>query len=348
MNIYGILSQFAPARGGFARVITEEKIKNKDQNRRPIAGLSLLFAALYLGLMGQAAALEKVDKQVNISPETQVQIKVQRGEVQILSWDNPAVSVTGTLDELSEGFIFELQGNQLKIEDKMPQSYRGNGSNGTKLIIKVPNTVNLSADTVSANLQVSQTQGAVNLHSVSGNIHATQLAGSPSLQTISGKIVALNLDGNIQLETVSGAIEDTDSKGKISYRLVSSDLTSQSLGESIHVEQVSGEINATWHYAKEIELQSVSGDSQVSLANSLTQANFASVSGDITLSFTQLPDAEFKISGGPGGKIHNSLSQDKPQQPQYVPSASLSFQTGSGSAKVALDTISGSLSLKQQ
>lgn len=308
----------------------------------------LIIATLSLGLMTHAFAAEQVDKQLRIESGTPIQIKVQRGEVLIQSWDKNEVSVSGTLDELSEGFIFEQQGNQLKIEDKMPRQYNGNGKDGSKLTIKVPHTVNLSADTISANLQISQLQGELALNTVSGNISASHLNGKPALHTVSGDITTQGLNGNIQLETVSGEIQDTDSKGEINYRLVSGDLNSQTLAQQITVEQVSGEITANWSQAKEIHLRSVSGDSQVSLANSINKANLESVSGDITLTFTQLPDASFDLNGGPGGSIKNSVSQDAPQKQKYLPNEELSFKIGAGNANVKMATISGDLILKRQ
>lgn len=309
---------------------------------------SLLVSTLCLGLMGNVLAAQSVDKQLSVSSDTQLQIKVQRGDVTIQTWDKSEVSVTGTLDELSEGFVFEQQGNSLNIEDKMPRHYNGNNDNGSQLTIKVPKTVKLSADTISANLQVAETQGELDLNTVSGNINANNLSGKPELHTVSGDITTKALDGKIKLETVSGTIQDTDSKGEMNYRLVSGDLKSHTQAEKVTIEQVSGEVNANFSVTKEIELRTVSGDSQVSLAKNFNKANFESVSGDITVIFNDVPDASFNLDGGPGGKINNGLTQDVPQKQKYVPSTELSFQTGSGAANVKMNTISGHLILKKQ
>ncbi|MCL1088116.1 DUF4097 domain-containing protein [Shewanella profunda] len=308
---------------------------------------SLLVSTFYLGLMGSVFAAQSVDKQLSISSGTQLQIKVQRGDVQIQSWDKNEVSVTGTLDELSEGFVFEQKGNNLNIEDKMPRHYNGSDDKGSKLTIKVPKTVKLSADTISANLQIAQTQGELDLNTVSGNISADNLGGSPSLHTVSGDITTKGLEGKVMLDTVSGKIQDTESKGEIKYRLVSGDLDSKTLAEKVKVEQVSGEVTANFSTAKDISVRTVSGDIQVSLAKTFDKANLESVSGDITATFAEQPDASFDLNGGPGGKIKNGLSQDVPQKQKYVPNESLSFQTGAGTADVTMNTISGNLTLKK-
>ena len=251
-------------------------------------------------------------------------------------------------DELSEGFVFEQQGNSLNIEDKMPRHYNGSNDKGSQLTIKMPKTVKLSADTISANLQVAEAQGELDLNTVSGDIKANNLSGKPELHTVSGDIITQALDGKVKLETVSGTIQDTDSKGEMNYRLVSGDLKSQTQAEKVTVEQVSGEVNANLSLAKEIVLRTVSGDSKVSLAKNFNRANLESVSGDIIVTFADMPDASFDLDGGPGGKIKNTLTQDEPKKQKYVPRAELSFQTGSGAASVKMNTISGDLVLKKQ
>ncbi len=309
---------------------------------------SILVSSLYLGLIGHAFAAESVEKQMTIDSKTQVQIKVQRGEINIESWNKNDVSVTGTLDERSEGLVFEHKGNNLYIEDKMPRSYKGGDNGGSKLTIKVPKSVKLGADTISANLQLAGVEGELDINTVSGNIKADNLAGSPNLHTVSGDITTKALSGNVMLDTVSGEIKDTQSQGEIKYRLVSGDLDSQTLAEKVRVEQVSGEISGDFKAATQINIRTVSGDTQVSLAKNIERTSIESVSGDVNASFAELPDASFDLNGGPGGKITNGLTQDLPQKQKYVPSESLSFQTGAGSGDVLMHTISGNLILSLQ
>ncbi|MCU7993685.1 DUF4097 domain-containing protein [Shewanella glacialipiscicola] len=291
---------------------------------------SLFISMLYLSLIANVFAAQSIDKKLSIGNDVQLQIKVQRGDVTIQTWDKNEVSVSGTLDELSEGFIFEQQENNLNIEDKMPRHYNSGSNTSSQLTIKVPQAVKLSVDTVSANLQLTGIKGELELNTVSGNISAKAV------------------DGKIQFETVSGMLQDTDSQGEISYHLVSGDLTSQSRAEKVTIEQVSGEVNANLSVAKEVTLKTVSGDVQISLAKNLTKANLESVSGDIMLTFVDMPDASFDLNGGPSGKINNALTQDKPEKQKYAPRAELAFQTGSGAAKVKVNTVSGELTLKKR
>lgn len=325
-------------------------MNTRHLSNTPVLGLpkiALLASSLYLGLMGSVLAAQSVDKQLDIGSDVELNIKVQQGQITIKSWDKNTVSVTGTLDELSEGFVFELQGKQLKIEDKMPRQYNGRNSTGSQLTIQVPKTVQLDAETISADIQIDATQGELELNTVSGNITANTLSGETELQTVSGDITAKNLEGKITLDTVSGTIKDTDSQGEVRYRLVSGDLNSLSKAEKITIQQVSGEVDATLPQTVSLRLKSVSGDSKISIDKALSKGDFESVSGNIQLIFASTPAANFDIDGGPSGDISNGLTQDAPTKQKYVPGERLSFQIGSGAASVKMNTISGDLSLSK-
>ena len=317
-------------------------------SNRNLTTTSLFISMLYLSLIANVFAVQNIDKKLSISNDIQFKINVQRGDVAIQTWDKSEVSVSGTLDELSEGFVFEQQGNTLNFEDKMPRHYNSSTNTGSQLTIKVPKTVKLSADTVSANLQLTDIKGELKLSTVSGNINANQLSGNTELHTISGDITTTAINGNNKLKTVSGIIQDTDSQGEINYYLVSGDLNSQSRAEKVTIEQVSGEVTANLNAAKEIILKTVSGDVQVSLTKNVSTVNLDSISGDIMLTFADIPDASFDLNGGPSGKISNALTQDEPKKQKYAPRAELVFQTGSGAAKVKMNTISGELTLKKR
>ena len=64
-------------------------------------------------------AAESVDQQQDIAANPNVSIKVQRGNVAFVSWDKNSIQVKGELDELSEGFIFDVKDNSVVIEDKL-------------------------------------------------------------------------------------------------------------------------------------------------------------------------------------------------------------------------------------
>ncbi|MCG9720525.1 DUF4097 family beta strand repeat-containing protein [Shewanella sp. Isolate7] len=304
------------------------------------------LALPFLLLSQSALAAQSVDKRIEVQGDLRLNLEVQRGEVEILPWDQSAITVTGTLDELSEGLTVEQNAGTISIEDKLPRHYSGSNKEGSRLTIKVPKQLKLYSEGVSANYKVSELSGDINVQTVSGNIKADGLGEQVSINTVSGDIVSQSLQGKLKLETVSGNIEDKQSLGKVSYTLVSGKLNADSGAEQVSIELVSGDAKVSLDKVERLKAQSVSGDLNLSVSGLTTKASLESVSGDISFSLPANIDATFNIDGGPSGDIDNRLTQDKPKRPKYGPGSSLQFQMGNGSADIQINTISGDINLK--
>ena len=311
--------------------------------------MSSIKYALLAPLMAISAltiAAEPVDQQQDVAANPNVSVKVQRGNIEFIRWDNNSIQVKGELDELSEGFIFDVKGNTVVIEDKLPRSYQGNNKQGSQLTIYLPTQLSLDAEGVSADFALSQLNGQIAIALVSGNIEAKQLSGSNKLTTVSGNINSEQLSGKIKLETVSGDIDDKDSKGEAEFRLVSGELDTQSDFTQVSIDQVSGDIEATLSQINQINMVTISGDANLNLGAQLSKGHLETISGDLTMAFSAAPNLNFMIDGGPGGKINNQLTDDKPIKQKYSSSQSLQFKSLSGDGQVNINTISGRISVK--
>lgn len=305
------------------------------------------YLAMPLLLLSQSLlAAQSVDKRIEVEGDLRLNLEVQRGDVEILSWDQNAISITGTLDELSEGLVVEQKAGTISIEDKLPRHYSGSNEEGSRLTIKVPAKLKLNSEGVSANYRVSQLSGDINVQTVSGDIKVESLKEQVFINTVSGDISSQGLQGKLKLETVSGNIKDKQSLGKVSYTLVSGELNADSSADQVSIELVSGDAKVTLDKVDRLKAQSVSGDLNLSVSALATKASLDSVSGDISFSLPATLDATFAIDGGPSGDIDNRLTQDKPKRPKYGPGSSLQFQMGNGSADIIVSTISGEINLK--
>ncbi|MDF0534071.1 DUF4097 family beta strand repeat-containing protein [Shewanella sp. A32] len=292
-------------------------------------------------------AAEQVDKSAQLAAGSKLDIRVQRGEVKIHGWDKAEVAVKGTLDELSQGLTFSQEGGSFVIEDKLPHNYSSHEEKGSDLDIYLPTKVVVKVKGVSANYELDAINGEITTGNISGDINSKAVQGELTIKTVSGNITARNTSGNIRLETVSGDIDDQGSSGNISYRLVSGDLTADTSATKIAADMVSGSAKLQLKHVDNLNLRSVSGDMDVNLASLDTKAQLDSVNANINLIFSGLPDAEFNINGGPGGKIYNELTDAKPITSKYMHSEVLKFQTGSGKADVNITTISGDINVKK-
>ncbi len=290
-------------------------------------------------------AAQSIDKQINVGSELKLNIKVLRGKVKIQSWDKQVISVKGTLDELSEGFIFEQQGHSVTLEDKMPRQFSGNDKDGSSLTITVPTNLTLYAEGISSSYQLASLEGDISINSVSGDIHAKDISKHVLIHTISGDINSSGLKGKIKLDTVSGSIKDNNSNGEISYKTVSGSLKIDSEASKVSIEQISGDGKVHLQNIDNLEVRSISGDIELSLTGLKSMANLDSVSGDISIELPQLINARFNLNGGPGGKIYNRYSDDKPTKEKYSPTSYLKFQSGEPTANIKINTISGDIEL---
>ncbi|WP_065204430.1 DUF4097 family beta strand repeat-containing protein [Shewanella woodyi] len=294
-----------------------------------------------------ALASESIDKQVKVDEGLNLNIKVLRGDVTIQSWDKQEVSIQGTLDELSEGFIVEHQGNELTLEDKMPRQFNGKNKEGSLLTFKVPRSLNLTVSGLSADYKVTQVQGGISINSISGSVHLDSLDKQVYIKTVSGDINATALKGEISLQTVSGDIIDKQSKGEVSYKLVSGELTADSLAKDVTIEQVSGDTNIKLASLNSLAVRTISGEVELTAESISDKATLSSVSGDLELTLNDGTDARFKINGGPGGRINNQLTSDKPSKEKYSPTSYLKFSLGDALANIDISTISGEITLKK-
>ncbi|MFT5235585.1 MAG: hypothetical protein ACI8SK_001034 [Shewanella sp.] len=306
---------------------------------------SLLLPLMFISQLALAA--ETIDKQFKVDNQLKLYIKVLRGDVTIQSWDKQEISIRGTLDELSEGFIVDHQGDELTLKDKMPRQFNGHNTKGSSLTFMIPKSLDLTVKGLSADYQVSQIKGNIFVNTISGNLNVDNLKQQVHIKTISGNINASALSGEIRLETVSGKIKDIKSKGEIGYKLVSGELDANSSAQDVSIELVSGDADVTLASLRSLQVRTVSGDIELSVDSLSSEANLNSVSGDIELTLTQDINASFKINGGPGGNIINQLTSDKPSKEKYSPTSHLKFKQGNANANIDISTISGTIKLSK-
>lgn len=314
---------------------------------------STLKAAMHIAIFASVGAIslasnagEAVNQQLSVTKNPTIKVKVQRGNVQFIAWDQSSIKVEGNLDDLSEGLLLEQQGNRWVIEDKMPRSYNGKDKQGSNLKIYLPAKITLESEGVSTEVSISDFSGEIKLTQVSGDLKLKNLNGEIHANTVSGDIEAKSLSGKVTFESVSGDIEDSQSRGESTIRMVSGDIDIEAGQYSqVSIDQVSGEIKAELMTVEELKLTAISGDSELIVASSLSDATFESISADVSITFMSMPDVKFNIDGGPGGKIRNNLTADKPLKPKYSPGSTLKFETKMGQGRINISTISGKIEL---
>jgi hypothetical protein len=260
-----------------------------------------------------AFAGERVDASLDAVRDGQVQVTAVRGEIRVIGWDEPRVTVEGTRDDGSEEFVFRRDGDTIVIEDRLTRSLRRGGS-GTDLTVRVPNASRLRVSVVSANLDVRNVSGSSRLNSVSGAITGHDLGDDIEATTVSGRVELQSDATRLNVRSTSGRLLVSNSAPLVRGRLAS----------------VSGEISLATPLDNECDVE------------------LENVSGRVNLTLTGEVNAALDIIGGPSGRIHNDLTDQAPVRPRYGPGERLEQSLGSGSGYVRASTVSGAIRLSGQ
>ena len=163
-----------------------------------------------------------------------------------------------------------------------------------------------------ADLEISVPAGVeLTFETVSAPLSVEGLTGSLSIESISGSVDVRGDLEELEIESISGSV----------------DIEATSRLQSLSVELVSGTVTMT-------------GDLHAS-----GDYSFESVSGSITLRVPPDADAEYEIETF-SGEIVNDFGP-RPEKAEFLPSLSLSFSVGSGSADVEIETLSGTIRLEE-
>lgn len=227
----------------------------------------------------------------------------------------------------------------------MPRHY-GSGWNdhGSDLVIHLPTNVRVDFTGVSSDVNVKNLTNSAEIKTVSGNIKVANLSNHVMVNAVSGNVNSKNLSGEIELSTVSGNISDQASKGKIEIKAVSGNLSVDSTATDVSLNTVSGEMEFSLQEVDDISITTVSGDADGTLAlNDNGRLKLSSVSGDMTIGFTNDVQASFRIKSNASGDLVNKLTDEEPRYAKYGPSSKLYFETGNASATVKGNTVSGEI-----
>jgi DUF4097 and DUF4098 domain-containing protein YvlB len=274
---------------------------------------------------------ETVDRTVDVSPAPLVSIENLTGSVKITGWERSQVRVTGTLGEDVEELEIHHDDNEVHIEVEVDEDDMGrNKKIESHLEISVPWSADLEVETLTASIEVSEVGGELELASTSADITVT---GAPSA---------------VEAESVSGSITVSGQGTPVEAESVSGNVTVRGGGEMIDASTVSGDIHVEAAAVREASFESVSGSLMFS-GNLAERAELdAEVhSGKVILVLPADVSATFEIETF-SGDIQNQFGAEPTRTSGFMPSKSLEFDTGTGSAAVSIETFSGSVELKKQ
>lgn len=290
--------------------------------RAALAMMSIMIVPAWL------AAQTAIDEQRPAAPDGTVEIENMSGSVKVIGWDKAEVRVTGTL---APGAELEFDATEKHVDIEVEVEVDGHGDVGeSDLEVHVPSGNQVEIEGVNVEIELTGLTGSVEAETVNGSITLRGSAKQVSLQSVNGTVDVTGPRGRIEVEVVNGAVTIQDASGHVEASTVNGEvIVGGGPFESAALESVAGAVSFKADLAAtgRLDIETVSGGAEVSVPANL-QADFSisTFSGEI--------DDEFGI-----GTI---------QREEYVPAKELSFSTGSGGARITVETLSGSVHIRKR
>ena len=286
------------------------------------------LTAILLGtVFALPAAAEEVDKTIDAAANGHVHVSNIAGEVTIAGWSRNQVEVTGELGRNVEELIVERDGDKVTIKVKVPR--RGGRGIDSDLHIHVPEGSSIDVGTVSADISVSEVRGEQKLNSVSGDIDTEADGNDVSAEAVSGDI------------DVKGQEKTAETRANT----VSGDVTLFRVAGIVVGESVSGDVIVDQGSFERASLNTVNGEIvfRAGLRDG-GRLQIETVNGDVDVEFDDRVSGRYDIETF-NGDIRNCYGPKAERTSKYTPGWELSFQEGSGNARVTVSTLNGDVSI---
>lgn len=261
---------------------------------------------------------EVVQRTFSVSPGGTLNVRTDRGSIEVQTSEAEEVDVRVEIDARSEedrekfALTFEQEGDDVSVHGKMENQGGRWNWNGDRLRVKYVVTV---PSRFNVDLQTSG--GSISVEDLEGQVEAETSGGSLSFGMIRGDINARTSGGSISLDGTSGTADVHTSGGSISLGKVAGTVQARTSGGSITVDEVAGTIDArtsggsiraaiTEQPAGDSELRTSGGSITIRLADGIgVDVDAKTSAGRVTTDFDvpprdkdEMDELEAPINGG--------------------------------------------------
>lgn len=185
-----------------------------------------------------------------LNPGGEVYVNEVSGSLVVTAWDRSDVQITGDLSSSAEHLEITGDASRLSVVVKLPPHSHGGGDADLRLM--VPASARVSLETVSADVTLQGTRGAVRVNTVSGDVGLVSDAPQIDAQSVSGDLILQGSSGKTHVTTVSGDLRLTGMQGDLVAESVSGNLELRGgRFASLRTKSVSGDMTLDLSFAKE-------------------------------------------------------------------------------------------------
>ncbi len=168
--------------------------------------LSVLGAGIFLWTLAPAdAAGQHVERHFAVHGRPVVVIQnIADGRIEVKSWKNPEVVVSGARSSDKIGIDMEQAGDRIDVTTTVIDSAAQSPDTQANLQLTVPEETELQLKTQTGLIYVEQVTGDMTLESVAGDIHLKEVSGYIIVTTTGGSLVCTQCAGKLKFDSVSG------------------------------------------------------------------------------------------------------------------------------------------------
>ena len=283
--------------------------------------------ALAVGLVAllcaapQPAGAQTLDTTLAVRPGARFELQNVAGTVEIRGTRRQEIRIRVEYDRAR----IEIEGSPSAVQVRtVPR--RGMGE--AQYTIELPTGTALTVNSISSDIDVQGVCGEAELQSFSGEVRLACGQGNVSVQSLSGDVTVSDVRGRLDASSTSGSVIVQNVRADVAAHSVSGDLTLQRVeGQDVSAETVSGEVEFSGPIREggRYRFQSHSGDVTIHPDGALNATiSVSTFSGDL--------ESDFPVTLARG---------------RHVRSREFEFTVGTGSARLAMASFSGTIYLRR-
>jgi DUF4097 and DUF4098 domain-containing protein YvlB len=283
--------------------------------------------ALAVGLVAllcaapQPAGAQTLDTTLAVRPGARFELQNVAGTVEIRGTRRQEIRIRVEYDRAR----IEIEGSPSAVQVRtVPR--RGMGE--AQYTIELPTGTALTVNSISSDIDVQGVCGEAELQSFSGEVRLACGQGNVSVQSLSGDVTVSDVRGRLEAGSTSGSVIVQNVRADVAAHSASGDLTLQRVeGQDVSAETVSGEVEFSGPIREggRYRFQSHSGDVTIHPDGALNATiSVSTFSGDL--------ESDFPVTLARG---------------RHVRSREFEFTVGTGSARLAMASFSGTIYLRR-
>lgn len=286
-----------------------------------VAVLSVAAQAAHPALAAQA------DQRRPAAPDGLVEVENPAGSVRVIGWGKAEVAVTATLGRHAS-LNLTGDGRRTRVEVEVEGNPHATRSD---IEVHVPAGSRVSVESFASSIVVSEVTGPVTAETVNGSVSVAGSVKEVNAESVNGAVEVSGSPTRVHVGTVNGALTVRGARGELEANTVNGEIRVVGGGpfERAHLESVSGAIYFEGALAPHADLQA------------------QTVSGEVELVLPANVAADFTVNTF-SGNIDTDFGQALYRTGRHSPEKELTFSTGGGGAKVAIETLSGSVTLRKR